>query len=261
MAVWGALNSGCPSPLRNTRCLPSSGAHPNKDGTNQRSAPLKLIAEHLAVDRGGRRVFAGLGFTLAAGHALVITGANGVGKSTLLRTLAGLVPAGEGRLTLEGGEPERSVAEHAHYFGHDSAVKRALTVLENLEFWRDFTAPARPQGFSGKALASREILDRLGIGHTANLPAAYLSAGQTRRLALARLFVSPRPIWLMDEPTSALDTASEAQLLGFMNGHLADGGLIITATHSRLALSPAAALHLSAAVAPDAHEDTEEEPA
>ncbi|MEJ8476412.1 heme ABC exporter ATP-binding protein CcmA [Roseibium algae] len=213
---------------------------------------MKLIADNLTVDRGGRRVFAGLSFSLESGNALVVTGANGVGKSSLLRTLAGLVVQVEGKITLDGGQADLTVPEHTHYFGHQSAIKPALSVLENLSFWRDFTAPARAAPFAAPAYGLNDILELLGIGHTADLPAAYLSAGQTRRLALARLFVSPRPIWLMDEPTSALDTAAEAQLIGLMNDHLSDGGMIITATHTRLGLSPLHVLHLETLAADDA---------
>lgn len=147
---------------------------------------------------------------------------------------------------MEGGETDRLPAEHAHYFGHQSAVKPALTVLENLTFWRDFLSPAVPAGFHPAVETADAILEKLGLDHTRQMPAAYLSAGQTRRLALARLFVCPRPIWLMDEPASALDATSEALLIGLMQAHLTAGGLIIAATHSPLALSPSQDLRLEA---------------
>lgn len=198
------------------------------------------------MDRGDRRVFAGLTFTLESGTALVVTGPNGVGKSSLLRTLAGLVALKEGRLTLEGGEDDRTPFEHAHYFGHQDAVKPALTVLENLAFWQSFTESTSSDVFPNETHDPMEALEFLGIGHTARLPAAYLSAGQKRRLSLARLLVTSRPIWLMDEPTSALDTRSEAQLLGLMNDHLASGGMIVTATHTDLDLVSVSTFHLEA---------------
>ncbi len=177
----------------------------------------------------------------------MVTGANGIGKSSLLRTLAGLVALAGGTIRFDGGEDDRPAHEHAHYFGHQDSVKPALSVLENLEFWQSFTAPTAATGFTGELRKPMEALELLGIGHTAHLPAAYLSAGQKRRLSLSRLLVTSRPIWLMDEPTSALDRNSQALLLSLMNGHLETGGLIITATHTELVLAKIRTLHLEAA--------------
>ncbi|POF32645.1 heme exporter protein A [Roseibium marinum] len=201
-------------------------------------------------------MFEDLSFSLEGGSALVVTGANGIGKSSLLRTLAGLVSLAHGSIRLEGGAPDTPSEEHIHYFGHQDAVKPALSVLENLQFWQSFAAAAHVSGFSGSSVDPMDALNLLGIGHTARLPAAFLSAGQKRRLSLCRLLVTPRPVWLMDEPTSALDRVSETQLLGLMNAHLAAGGLIVTATHSDLALEKTLILHLRAgdAAAPSPEE-------
>lgn len=208
---------------------------------------MQLVADNLACDRGGRRVFAGVSLKVASGTALAVTGANGVGKSSLLRQLAGLVPVAEGAIRLEGGDGERPPFEHCHYFGHQDALKPSLSVTENLAFWQAFAAPA--PGLSKKAPAPGvgAALDMLGLGHVASLPAAYLSAGQRRRLSLARLLVVERPIWLLDEPASALDAASENRLVELMNAHLRAGGLVIAATHQPLRLADTATLHLKAA--------------
>lgn len=165
-----------------------------------------------------------------------VTGANGAGKSSLLRTIAGLVRLGAGRFVLDGGDPERSLGEQTHYLAHQDALKSSLTVKENLEFWRLYL------GGGGEALES--AIDIVGLGGLSDLPAAYLSAGQRRRLSIARLLAVKRPIWLLDEPTSSLDTAGQKRLGEIMNAHLAAGGLIVAATHGPLGIVAARDLHL-----------------
>jgi heme exporter protein A len=197
-------------------------------------ALMRLLASDLACVRGGREVFAGLHFALSAGEALVVTGRNGAGKSSLLRMVAGLVRIAAGRLGLEGGDPELSLPEQAHYLGHQDALKPSLSVHENLSFWAQFLG-------SGPVA---EALGAVGLDGLAELPAGYLSAGQRRRLSLARLLAVKRPIWLLDEPTSALDSASQARLAELMHRHLAGGGLIVAATHGPLGLENARELRL-----------------
>lgn len=205
---------------------------------------LALDAHDLACERGGRRVFEGVGFGIAGGEALVVTGPNGAGKSSLLRVLAGLVRPTDGVMTLRGGDAELTLAQQCHYFGHADALKPSLTVEENLGFWRGY--------FDHPALGIEEALEAVGIDHLAALPAAYLSAGQRRRLSLARLLVTRRPVWLLDEPTSALDAASEARFTRIVAGHQAAGGLVVAATHQPLLFSEVRALVLGPVDAPRA---------
>jgi heme exporter protein A len=200
-----------------------------------------LTATDLACVRGGREVFTGLTLATAGGEALAITGRNGAGKSSLLRLIAGLIPRAGGIVTLEGGDPELTLPEQAHYLGHRDALKPALSVIENLLFWRDF--------LGGEVADPHASLAAVEIDHIANLPAAYLSAGQRRRLSIARLLTVRRPVWLLDEPTSALDTAAQATLARLMADHLASGGLILAATHGPLGLPGARRLHIGAALA------------
>jgi heme exporter protein A len=197
---------------------------------------MRLSATDLACHRGGRDVFAGVSFAVAAGEALTITGRNGAGKSSLLRCVLGLVRIAQGRLTLEGGEREMSIAEQAHYLGHQDALKPSLSVAENLRFWAGF--------FGARAAKIAEPLAAVGLDALADLPAAYLSAGQRRRLSIARLVVAPRPLWLLDEPGSTLDAAAQDRLAELMRSHLAGGGLIFAATHGSIGLSGAQELRL-----------------
>jgi heme exporter protein A len=197
---------------------------------------MRLTASDLACFRGGRRVFASIHFVVGTGEALLVTGPNGAGKSSLLRLIAGLVRPTAGQLSLDGGDPELTVAEQAHYLGHQDALKPALTVTENLAFWMQF--------LGGSAGGSEAALAAVGLAGIAALPAAYLSAGQRRRLSIARLISVKRPLWLLDEPTSALDTAAQAMLAGLMTEHLAGGGLIVAATHGPIGLDPTSELRL-----------------
>jgi len=189
---------------------------------------MHLRGIELGCIRGGRPVFAGVSFALAQGEAIAVTGRNGAGKTTLLRLIAGLLAPTAGRLELDGGPAEASLAEQAHYLGHRDALKPGLTVLENLQFWYAF--------LGGRNAVAAAALETVGLGGLAGLPAAYLSAGQRRRLALARLVAAPRPIWLLDEPTAALDTAGQQRLGELMRSHLTGGGLIMAATHGPLGI-------------------------
>jgi len=187
---------------------------------------LTLLGEDLVCRRGGREVFSGLRFALSSGQALAVTGRNGAGKSSLLRMIAGLVRIEAGRLALSGGDSERSIGEQAHYLGHQDALKPSLSVIENLEFWSAWLGGGECRG----------ALSAVGLETLSRLPAAYLSAGQKRRLSLARLVAILRPIWLLDEPASALDDAAQTALLVLMRDHLAKGGMIVAATHAAIGI-------------------------
>ena len=192
---------------------------------------MKLIASGLCAARGGAVIVGPLDATLMAGEALLVTGANGAGKSTLLRTLAGLLPPAAGTLTIEGataadGEHARCLSEAAHFLGHRNAMKPTLSVGANLRFW---------QGFLGApGLSVEAALEAVGLPGVADMPFAYLSAGQQRRAAIAKLLAVRRPVWILDEPTAALDSASQALFADLLAAHLAGGGMVIAATHQPL---------------------------
>jgi heme exporter protein A len=196
---------------------------------------VRIVVENLACRRSGRLVFDALSFTLAGGTALTVTGRNGAGKSSLLALVAGRLRPDAGEVRADG-IGESSLAECLHFVGHRDALKSALSAEENLDFARDI--------LGAPAMSAREALEAVGLAHTAGFPVAYLSAGQRRRVALARLLVAHRPLWLLDEPTSALDAASQDTLLRLMTAHLAGGGLIIAATHAPLALTGGQELRL-----------------
>lgn len=183
----------------------------------------------LVCERGGRIVFARLDFALSAGEMLVLRGANGSGKSSLLRVMAGLTPVLSGDLYWGDGTIAADRLAHQRrclYVGHQDAVKPALTVRENLELWRRLR--------SGGA-GTNEALQRLGLGPLADLPARLLSAGQRRRLALSRLAAAAAPLWLLDEPATALDSDGVARVDTLLREHLAHGGRAVISSHGEVA--------------------------
>ena len=195
-----------------------------------------LEAQQLACWRAERLVFADLSFVVAPGEALLLTGANGAGKSSLLRVLAGLIPAAEGRLLWEGEDALADKVSHGarlRYLGHQDALKPALTARENLAFF------ARLWG--GEVEAALTALDLTPL---AELPARVLSSGQKRRLALARLALAPGALWLLDEPSVGLDAASVERLAPLFSAHRAAGGMVVAATHLPLPLPGARELRL-----------------
>lgn len=194
-------------------------------------APLVLRATALSWGRGGMALGDGASFAVTAGQCLLLRGPNGTGKTTLLLTLAGVVAPLGGSYTLDGaGEDERPL----HYCGHRNAVKARLSVGENLQFWSEVNGPT--------GMAPEAALAEVGLDHLRDLDAGYLSAGQGRRLALARLLVSQRPLWLLDEPTAALDTEGHRLVERLIDRHLGMGGLAIAATHDPITLHDPARL-------------------
>jgi heme exporter protein A len=199
-------------------------------------ALMRLIAHGLTSVRGARTLFADLTLRLDAGEALLVTGPNGSGKTTLLRIIAGFLLPAEGAIRLDRGAPELSLAEQCHYVGHGNAVKAGLSVEENARFWCAYLG-GEPQTVE-QALAAFSLLA------LRDTPASYLSAGQRRRLGLARVLLAPRPLWLLDEPTTSLDAGSKDMLFGVIAAHLDRGGLVVAATHEPLALASSRQLSL-----------------
>ncbi|MEX2616320.1 MAG: heme ABC exporter ATP-binding protein CcmA [Alphaproteobacteria bacterium] len=199
-------------------------------------SPSGFSGEGLTCIRGERMVFAGLGFAVAAGDALILSGPNGSGKSSLLRLMAGLLPPADGALYRDDhdilADPEAHRAT-LHYVGHQDAVKPMLTVAENLAFWAGIRhAPQSPPVPQRVA----DALAAFGLATMADNPARLLSAGQRRRLNLARLIASPAPLWLLDEPAVALDTASVAVLVRLIAAHRENSGIVVLSTHTDLGI-------------------------
>jgi heme exporter protein A len=194
----------------------------------------------LSCERGGLRLFSDLKFSLAPGGLLRVRGANGTGKTTLLRTLAGLSRPASGEVRWRGVAGHEDYHRDMLFLGHAPAVKDELTVLENLEF------SARLCGLDASAALLRGALERLGIARLANLPARYLSQGQRKRAALARLALSAKvPLWLLDEPFAALDDEAIGRVAALCTAHLAAGGLLVLTSHQDVPIAAPVASDLT----------------
>lgn len=223
----------------------------------RRTPPMPDFAgTDLTCLRGDRLVFTGLDFRIAPGEALLLLGPNGSGKSSLLRMMAGFLRPWRGALAWDdlsvADEPDGH-RRRVHYVGHLDAVKPVLTAAENLAFWAALGGAADP------AAHALSALERLGVPHIAGVPGRYLSAGQKRRLNLARILAAPAPLWLLDEPTVALDRAAVALLEGVIAEHRAGGGMVVLSTHADVVLPGAATLHLDDFTPLSAEDEDEDE--
>jgi heme exporter protein A len=206
--------------------------------------PLVFEGRDLACVRAGRIVFARLAFRVAAGELLILRGPNGAGKSSLLRLMAGLLPPAHGALSWNGEDvAEDSDAHRARiaYAGHDDALKPGLSVAEHLEFHAALRGEKAPR--VDAALAA------FGLAALAKTPARFLSAGQRKRVALARLIAAHAPLWLLDEPSNGLDAASVERLEAAIAAHRKSGGIVVAATHLDFAGAQASTLALDGAKA------------
>lgn len=206
---------------------------------------MKFSARNISVNRGARPIVRDVSFILTNGDALVVTGENGSGKSTLLRALAGLLPLAAGSLGFnllkeEADNPLR-IREHVHYLGHLNAMKPALSVRENLTFWQDFSLSGEESG-EVVGLPIAEALEIVELPHVIDLPFGYLSTGMKRRVAIARLLIHEKPVWIVDEPTAGLDARSSRMFTELCQGHCKNGGILIAATHLPLGIDNAKSL-------------------
>lgn len=200
-----------------------------------------LSSENLACIRGERLVFSGIGFAVKAGEMLVVTGANGSGKTSLLRIVCGLLEAAEGEIRWSGSSAQSLGEEYfakLAYLGHQNGLKEDLSAAENIRYWT---------GISGTVVApdeARRALARLGLGGREDFPVRWLSQGQKRRAALARLLVAKRPLWVLDEPFAGLDRASTMTVESLLQEHLERGGMAMLTTHQDLGAVAATVRHL-----------------
>ncbi len=237
--IDNSANAGYTNKSFDPPLLPARPADATGFRLPQQLEGLHLSARSILIERGGRAIVKDISFELASGEALLVLGRNGAGKSTLLRALAGFLPLRGGEVVFTGGDAA-PLSERAHYVGHADGLKSALTALENLTFW------ASMLGVSGK-FSPQQALEKVGLARIGGFPVGYLSAGQKRRVALARLFVAARPVWILDEPATALDVGSQERFAQAMAEHRASGGMILAATHAPLGLIDAKELRLDSA--------------
>ena len=201
-------------------------------GPFQDKASLRV--EELTLARGERTLFAGLSFTAGPGDLVELRGPNGAGKTSLLRAIAGFLRPRSGRIETDAEDPALAM----HYVGHQNGLKGAASVRAHVRYW---------SGLFGAACDEASALEQLGLSRQTDLPARVLSQGQSRRLALTRLFIARRPIWLLDEPAAGLDAEGRRLLAALIEGHRAQGGLAVAAVHGQLGPEPSRSITLGAA--------------